>query len=79
MSDKCKFKERCSCLTISGIVPVMESGHLLRLRNKGYSDALGSFFEWRKSPFYCLFARFVLSSSHFDREETSSLMHFPEF
>ena len=43
MADDYKFEERCSCLTISVLVPVMESCHLLRLRNKRYSNALGRF------------------------------------
>ena len=35
-------------------------------------------FRAKELPLYCSFARFELSSSHFDREEMSSwLMHFP--
>ena len=37
----------------------------------------GKFSERRKLPFYYTFARFELSSSHFDREEMTTLMHFP--
>ena len=37
----------------------------------------GKFSERRKLPFYCSFVRFGLCSSHFDREEITSLLHFP--
>ena len=37
----------------------------------------GKFPERKKLPFYYSFARFELSSSHFNQEEMGSLMHFP--
>ena len=55
----------------------MASRHLLIMENKGYSSALGSFFDERKWQFYRIFWRFELSSSQFDRELLTSLMHFP--
>ena len=70
MADECWFKESCSCLTISEIVLVMESCHLLCLRGNW---CYGKFSERRKLPFYRWLARFELSSCHFDREEMSSL------
>ena len=54
----------------------MASRHLLDIENKGYSGALGSFFDERKWQFYRIFGRFDLSSSQFDREQLTSLMHF---
>ena len=48
----------------------MASRHLLNMENKGYSGALGSFFDR-------IFGRFELSSSQFDRKQLTSLMHFP--
>lgn len=49
--------------------------NLIRLRTKGY--ALESFSERRKWIFNCSLAHFELSSSHFNRKEMSSLIHFP--
>lgn len=36
----------------------------------------GKFYKRRKLPFCCSFARFELSSSHFNRENMNPLMHF---
>ena len=55
----------------------MVSRHLLNMENKGYSGMLGSFFDGRKWQFYRIFWRFKLSSSQFDREQLTSLIHFP--
>ena len=43
---------------------------------QGIFACYGKFSERRKLPFYCLFARFELSSSHFDGEAMSSLINF---
>ena len=64
----------------------MASRHLLNIENKGFSGALESFLKregrtrWRdgrKWQFYRIFGRFELSSSQFDREQLTSLIHFP--
>ena len=49
------------------------------MRNKGYSDALGSFLSGGNCYFTShLHALNLVAPSHFDREEMSSLIHFPE-
>ena len=72
MADDSNFKGRCLCLTISVIVHEMATCHSLRLRNKEYSDALGSFL----SEGNCHFTAHLHATQHFHREEMSSLMHF---